>query len=169
MKHALSAALAALLLIQSANAADEVQDNGLARSHIARAEKIAGTDLRQPLFLCYSGGLNVVRTTLETHSDKWIEPTRAFDNLFFVGNGFVGIWVVKTSEGLILFDATQSEVDARDHLVPGLIKLGLDPKDACSRRRPASIHERNTGRRRNHQARPASHRRIVRGDGVRMV
>jgi metallo-beta-lactamase class B len=60
--------------------------------------------------------------------DQWLTPTKAFDNLFFIGNAFVGVWVLKTSEGLILFDSTESADEARDHLVPGLKALGLDPE-----------------------------------------
>ncbi len=94
----------------------------------AAATKIAGTDLTPPLFLCKPQGGGVVRAALEQGSKIWVEPTQAFDNLFYVGNQFVGVWVLKTSAGLILFDSTQSEAEARDHLVPGLEKLGLDPK-----------------------------------------
>jgi metallo-beta-lactamase class B len=94
----------------------------------AIATKIAGTDLTRPLFLCKPQGGGVVRAALENGSKLWVAPTRAFDNLFYVGNEFVGVWVLKTSAGLILFDSSQSEAEARDHLIPGLEALGLDPK-----------------------------------------
>lgn len=99
-----------------------------ATAEAAIATKIAGADLTRPLFLCKPQGGGVVRAALENGSKIWVEPTRVFDNLFYVGNEFVGVWVLKTSVGLILFDSSQSEAEARDHLVPGLEKLGLDPK-----------------------------------------
>lgn len=98
-----------------------------AEQHVAQAEALAGDDLRQPLFLCRADSFDVVRQAIVTKSEQWITPTRVFDNLSYVGNGFVGVWVVQTSAGLILFDASESEAHARDHLIPGLRALGLDP------------------------------------------
>ncbi len=54
-------------------------------------------------------------------------PARAFDNLYYVGTTFVGSWVIRTSQGLILIDTLDSETEARTILVPGLVALGLDP------------------------------------------
>jgi metallo-beta-lactamase class B len=104
-------------------------DTPAATLHVAKATAIAGTDLTKPLFLCRPDGISVVAKALREGSSQWVEPTRAFDNLYFVGNNFVGVFIVRTSAGLILFDSTESSDQARDHLVPGLIKLGLDPKD----------------------------------------
>lgn len=58
---------------------------------------------------------------------KRIEPTKVFDNLYFVGTEFVGVWVLETSEGLILFDAMGNSTDAAYYVEGGLAKLGLDP------------------------------------------
>lgn len=113
--------------LPAAAAAQPVSDTPAALAEAARARVIAGEDLKAPLFLCEPHGGGVVRQALETGSRQWLEPAKLFDNLFYVGNGFVGVFILKTSEGLILFDASQSEAEARDHLVPGLQKLGLDP------------------------------------------
>ena len=56
-----------------------------------------------------------------------VEPTRLFENLYYLGFSGVGAWAIDTSEGLILIDTLHSPDDARDVLVPGLEKLGLDP------------------------------------------
>jgi metallo-beta-lactamase class B len=69
----------------------------------------------------------VVATEQREGSTQWLEPTKVFDNIFFVGNNFVGVWIVRTSTGLVLFDSSESTDEARDHLVPGLRTLGLDP------------------------------------------
>ncbi|CAM3853832.1 Metallo-beta-lactamase L1 precursor [Vibrio aerogenes CECT 7868] len=57
------------------------------------------------------------------------EPTQVFDNLYFVGNKRVASWAIKTSEGLILIDAMNSNNQAEHIIVAGLKKLGLDPND----------------------------------------
>lgn len=54
---------------------------------------------------------------------------KVFDNLFYVGFASVGTWVLRTSDGLILFDALNTADEAKEVLVPGLIRLGLKPKD----------------------------------------
>lgn len=120
--------LAVIGALSGAAFAAPSDDPPAAQTEAEIARKIAGNDLATPLFLCKPQGGGVVRVTMERDSRTWITPTKAFDNLFFVGNGFVGVWVLKTSDGLILFDSTQSEAEARDHLVPGLEQLGLDPK-----------------------------------------
>ena len=56
-----------------------------------------------------------------------VPPTRVFDNLSFIGDEFVGAWVVETDEGLILFDAFSSGVEASRYVTGDLRQLGLDP------------------------------------------
>jgi metallo-beta-lactamase class B len=97
--------------------------------HVQAATALAKSDLTTPLFLCRADSLSVVKQNLETGSKKWVEPTQAFDNLYYIGNEFVGVFVLRTSAGLILFDSTSSSDEAEHHLVPGLTQLGLNPKD----------------------------------------
>lgn len=121
----LSRALAATLLVTTPALARPAEPQAAA-AQTAQARRIAGADLTQPLFLCRADSLDTVKAALQT-SGTWLAPAKAFDNLYFVGNAFVGVWVLKTTAGLILFDATESAEEARDHLVPGLRALGLDP------------------------------------------
>jgi metallo-beta-lactamase class B len=58
-----------------------------------------------------------------------LEPTQLFDNLYFVGYVSVGSFAISTSEGIILIDTMWTPYDAEHLIVPGLKKLGLDPKD----------------------------------------
>jgi metallo-beta-lactamase class B len=102
-------------------------DTPAALPHVEAARKLAGQDLKAPLFLCLPDSTAVVRQNLETGSKRWLEPTKVFDNLYFVGNEFVGVWILRTSDGLILFDSSSSPDEAEHHLVPGIRKLGLDP------------------------------------------
>lgn len=58
-----------------------------------------------------------------------IEPTKVFDNLYFVGNAGTSSWVILTSDGLIVIDAMNNNKEAEEYIEKGLIELGLDPKD----------------------------------------
>jgi metallo-beta-lactamase class B len=120
-------------LLSALTARAEAPSDGFApeteasRKHVAAAARLAGSDLEAPLFLCRPDSLRTVRGAHETGGKKWLEPTRVYDDLSFVGNEFVGVWVLETSAGLILFDATSTREEAEQQLVPGLRKLGLDP------------------------------------------
>src|SRR5271163_2451607 len=100
-------------------AADASPDTPEAAAHVAKATALAGTDLTKPLFLCQPSSTPVVLKALKEGSQQWVPPTRFFDNLSYVGNNFVGVYVLQTSAGLILFDSSQNTAEARDHLVPG--------------------------------------------------
>jgi len=104
-------------------------DPPAAVEHVRLATALAKDDLTTPLFLCRADSVDVVRKALATGASKWVEPTRVFDDLYYVGNEFVGVFVLRTSAGLILFDSSSSADDAAQHLVPGLQKLGLKPAD----------------------------------------
>jgi metallo-beta-lactamase class B len=97
--------------------------------YVTKANALAGSDLTKPLFLCRPDSIKTVVKALREGTDQWVEPTRLFDNLYFVGNNFVGVFILRTSAGLILFDSSETTEQARDHLVPGIVKLGLNPKD----------------------------------------
>jgi metallo-beta-lactamase class B len=56
-----------------------------------------------------------------------VEPTKVFDNVYYVGFNDIGAWAITTSEGIIMIDSLISPEAAKDVLVPGLKKLGLDP------------------------------------------
>lgn len=51
------------------------------------------------------------------------------DDLAYIGTDFVGAWVMKTGQGLILIDALSSAEDVDAFLLPGLAQLGLRPAD----------------------------------------
>jgi len=56
-----------------------------------------------------------------------IPPFKVFDNLYYVGVGYTGSWLITTDDGLILLDA----VDQRyaDHVAASIRALGFDPDD----------------------------------------
>ena len=93
-----------------------------AQAIIANAKKMAGTDLAAEVsrFCTWNAGATVARGGSP-------ETVQVFDNLYYAGTGSVGAWVIKTSDGLILWDTLNSEDEARTILEPGLRKFGMDP------------------------------------------
>src|SRR5258708_22395260 len=55
-----------------------------------------------------------------------IAPFKAFDNLYYVGPGYVSVWLLTTPEGDILFDSAQEPYV--DHVINNIRKVGVDPK-----------------------------------------
>jgi metallo-beta-lactamase class B len=56
-----------------------------------------------------------------------VPPIKVFDNLYYVGPGFVSVWLVPTSDGLVLIDSAQEPYV--DHVVDSIRKAGFDPRD----------------------------------------
>jgi metallo-beta-lactamase class B len=59
-------------------------------------------------------------------ASTYLEPKKAFDDLYWMGTPSRSTWALTTSDGIILYD-TQSVYDAEDIIVGGLKKFGLDP------------------------------------------
>ena len=56
-----------------------------------------------------------------------IAPIKVFDNLVYVGPGFVSVWLIPTSDGLILVDSAQEPYV--DFVIDNIRKAGFDPKN----------------------------------------
>jgi hypothetical protein len=104
-----------------------------AQRHVAVAKQLAGNDLL-PEFenTCSFTGperaaLKRERLGLPPMKDYTVEPTKIFDNVWFVGLASQGAFVITTSQGLILIDTLNTTEEARDILVPSMQKVGLDP------------------------------------------
>jgi metallo-beta-lactamase class B len=54
-----------------------------------------------------------------------VTPFKVFDNLYYVGVGYVGSWLITTNQGLILIDTLEGAY--KDHPIDGIRKLGFDP------------------------------------------
>jgi metallo-beta-lactamase class B len=55
-----------------------------------------------------------------------VEPFKVFDNLYYVGPGYVSVWLLTTPEGNILFDSAQEPYV--DYVINNIRKVGVDPK-----------------------------------------
>jgi len=106
-----------------------------AQSRVATAMTLAGTDLvPQAQSFCTATGplrLALARQAagLPPIENYTIEPTRVFDNMYFIGMSSQNAWAITTSDGIILLDTLNSTDEARDVIVPSLRKVGLDPAD----------------------------------------
>jgi metallo-beta-lactamase class B len=57
------------------------------------------------------------------------EPFQIFDNLYFVGIGEVGSYVIETSDGLILLDTLWDNEGYLEYHLGNIREVGLDPMD----------------------------------------
>src|SRR5712671_7259604 len=55
-----------------------------------------------------------------------ISAFKVFDNLYYVGPGYVSVWLLTTPEGNILFDSAQEPYV--DYVINNIRKVGVDPK-----------------------------------------
>lgn len=56
-----------------------------------------------------------------------VPPIKVFDNLYYVGPGSVSVWLIPTTDGLILIDSTQEPLV--DHVIGNIRKAGFDPRN----------------------------------------
>ena len=56
-----------------------------------------------------------------------VPPIKVFDNLYYVGPGFVSVWLIPTNDGLILVDSAQEPYV--DHVINNITKAGFDPRN----------------------------------------
>ena len=104
-----------------------------AQKHVEAARKIAGTDLVKEFDnTCSSTGPQRAALAREAAGlpplkDYTVEPTKIFDNVWYLGLASQGAFVITTSQGLILIDTLNNTEEARDILVPSMQKAGLDP------------------------------------------
>lgn len=128
-----SALLGASLLAGPAMAASDAE---LSERHLALAAEAAGDELSYVLNNCNNIGKSYDMDPHSMHDvlGKLINkgdprPASAFDNLHFLGTGWVTAWAVTTDEGIILLDALNNAEEAQRYIEDGLVALGLDPTD----------------------------------------
>src|SRR5437588_3901754 len=55
-----------------------------------------------------------------------VEPFKVFVNLYYIGPGYVSVWLLTTPEGNVLFDTAQEPYV--DWVINNIRKVGVDPK-----------------------------------------
>jgi metallo-beta-lactamase class B len=113
----------------------QFSDSAEAQRLVRAARAFVGDDLeREYANMCtHTGPQRMVlareQAGLPPIENYVVEPTRIFDNMWFVGPTYQGAFVITTSDGLILLDTLNNTEEARDILVPSIEKAGLDPRD----------------------------------------
>src|SRR6516162_5855473 len=114
--------LAALLQAQGPGAASQPAkpNSDAVKALIEKAKKAGGPMFSEEAhFFCEAPRAN-------SPSDPPIEPTKIFDNVYVIGNQGTAVYVIRTSDGLLMIDSLAAN-QVESQLVPGFQKLGLDP------------------------------------------
>ena len=101
---------------------DSVQDHILAATLIVGQDKTLPQTLLPNLIPIVTGG-EPPRPAGPTAA----APTKAFDQLYYLGMNTVGSWALVTSAGIIQFDSLDNTDEAQRIIEEGYKKLGLDP------------------------------------------
>ncbi len=104
--------------------------------HLARAKELAGQNpLLQNMaaegYWCMTpakASALVRQYTSKPFTDA-VPPAQLFDNVYLFGTAFVSMMVLKTSDGLIVWDALNNEEEVRTIFEPGMKQLGLNMAD----------------------------------------
>lgn len=144
-----------------AQAANEAE----VKAHVAAAERAAGDDLKAFFRLCQPAsptrpmvGDDALAKLIATPGPQ---AAAAFDNLWYLGSGWVSAWLLKTSDGFVLIDALNTAEEVDRLIVGGMKQLGLDPAQIRSLLITHGHGDHYGGARRVKE--------IVGGDGPRLV
>ena len=95
-------------------------DSPEVKALIEKTKKAAGAMWAyEEHFLCEAPSAN-------TPNDPVIAPTKIFDNVYAIGNSGTTVYVIQTSDGLLMIDSLSAK-QVESQLLPGFQKLGLDP------------------------------------------
>jgi len=112
---------------------EQFEASGEAQRLVQAARAFVGNDLQKEYgIVCTNTGpqraaLARQQAGLPPIENYTVEPTKIFDNMWYVGPTSQGAFVITTSEGLILIDTLNNTEEARDILVPSMERAGLDP------------------------------------------
>jgi metallo-beta-lactamase class B len=133
LKTTALAAVAAFIQGCAQTPAQQPPSEATIAAHVAAATRDAGTDLAPLLALCKPApAAQPPQAELDKGLRALIDkpappPGKAFDNLYFVGADWVSAWAIKTSDGIILIDALNNQMEAAALIEGGMRRLGLDP------------------------------------------
>ena len=137
--------IAGAVLFAMVGIASAQRPNPTADSYIGTAKAAAGTDWAGPfLRLCIPpsagpqatgpagagpGAGDRAAVPRTPAPETWYgEPAKVADNLYFLGTRIHSAWALVGSQGIIVIEAL-FEYAARDEILDGLKKVGLDPKN----------------------------------------
>ena len=116
----LAGAGAIAALAQAPSAAPAKPDSPEVKALIEKAKKAGGPMwAEEEHFFCEAPRAN-------SPNDPPIPPTKIFDNVYAIGNSGTTVYVIETSDGLMMIDSLAAN-QVETQLLPGFQKLGLDP------------------------------------------
>lgn len=97
-------------------------------AELEKARNIAGND--KSLLVTFNQQSKALIDLPQVHlvpgSEVRVEPTKLFDNLYYVGGTDIGSFIFTTVDGYIMIDSGYSYMP-EDYIIPDMKKLGLDP------------------------------------------
>jgi metallo-beta-lactamase class B len=130
--------LALVTLVNSANAQSPESVPDTIEGHLAAGKNAAGGRDNTPDFYGLVTAICVAPQHGAPSPDapapredpnrkaSYMQPKKAFDDVYWMGTGGVSAWLLTSNDGYILYD-TANVHDAEDVLIGGMKKLGLDP------------------------------------------
>jgi metallo-beta-lactamase class B len=108
----------------------QAQDSPQVKEHLDAAKKIAGSEWAAAQQYFCSTEEQVAPTlpsaTAKDYEGQYVEPTRIFDNLYYIGTKGVATFAITTTDGIIMIDAGYPD-RVEPTLIAGMKKVGLDP------------------------------------------
>jgi hypothetical protein len=120
----------ALALGLASGASSQTQFPPAVQKHLDAATVNAGGDQDLINYIRKSSCFEVDdpgwRTWARTQMDQEVPLLQIFDDLWFVGNKYVGMYFLKTADrGVMMIDTMNNTADADKYAIPSLQKLGL--------------------------------------------
>jgi len=130
--------LVVALGITSSQTTTQTLDSYLSTAKAAAGTDWAGTFLRLciPPSSGLSAGGGAGRGT-PTRESWYAEPAKVADNLYFLGTRIHRAWAIAGSEGIIVIEAL-FDYAAKDEILDGLKKVGLDPSEFTRKYDPSN-------------------------------
>jgi len=96
--------------------------------HLLNLQRLQCNDFDDTYTIVQTPGSNTqpANPTTSGRKERAAEPTRVFDNVYYVGGYEVGGWVIDTGDGYIMLDSSY-DYGYDEILIPNMRKLGLDP------------------------------------------
>lgn len=97
-------------------------------NYLLNLQRLQCNDFDDTYTIVQTPGSNTMpaSTTTSGRKERAAEPTKVFDNVYYVGGYEVGGWVIDTGDGYIMLDSSY-DYGYEEILLPNMGKLGLDP------------------------------------------
>jgi len=90
----------------------------------ALANKLAGNDMQYAALLCAPDQGAILQSLPNPKV-----PAKIFDNMYFLGLGWVNAFAITTSQGIIIIDTMNNAAEADKFIIDGVTKIGLNPQN----------------------------------------